>query len=213
MGEGQDREKIGRIIRAALAVFSRRGFHKATMQDIATEAGIAKGTTYLYFTSKEQLLEHIADFALQEYVAQVERVALLPLKADQKLRLLVENVLGLVQANRDHARFLVEGTTGLSEELKLRLIHIKREALERIAEIIRQGVSRRELRDVPVVVAAHMVVGTINSTVAALLWDPESLPGDGGEPEVRTKMLVDQLIAVFSLEAGDRLALEGDAGV
>src|SRR5581483_1047209 len=43
------------IIAAALACFARAGYHATTMADVATQAGVSKGTPYLYFESKEAL--------------------------------------------------------------------------------------------------------------------------------------------------------------
>ena len=45
----------GQIIAAALACFARAGYHATTMADIAEQAGVSKGTPYLYFDSKEAL--------------------------------------------------------------------------------------------------------------------------------------------------------------
>ena len=45
------------LIDAALAVFSRVGFAAAKIDDVAEEAGVSKGTVYLYFESKEKLFE------------------------------------------------------------------------------------------------------------------------------------------------------------
>lgn len=48
-----------RIVRAAIAVFSRQGFRSATMEDIAREVGVSKGALYLYFPTKIHLLRVI----------------------------------------------------------------------------------------------------------------------------------------------------------
>jgi TetR/AcrR family transcriptional repressor of uid operon len=45
----------GQIIAAALACFARTGYHATTMADVAAQAGVSKGTPYLYFESKEAL--------------------------------------------------------------------------------------------------------------------------------------------------------------
>ncbi len=55
------------ILDAAARVFAERGYHRTTVRDVAREAGIADGTIYLYFTSKQELL-----LAL---IAQLGRVA------------------------------------------------------------------------------------------------------------------------------------------
>jgi AcrR family transcriptional regulator len=49
------------IIEAAIECFSRDGFHRATMQDIVSEAGLSPGAIYRYFSSKEEIIEAIAD--------------------------------------------------------------------------------------------------------------------------------------------------------
>jgi AcrR family transcriptional regulator len=55
------------ILEAALRVFVRDGFHSAPVEAIAREAGLAKGTIYLYFPTKEAVLQ-----------AAIERYSLLP---------------------------------------------------------------------------------------------------------------------------------------
>lgn len=53
------RQRVIQILDAALDVFAHKGFHSATITDIAKKAGIAKGLLYHYFNSKEELLYHI----------------------------------------------------------------------------------------------------------------------------------------------------------
>ena len=53
--------KRQRILDAALRIFSEKGFHHATMSEVAREAHVGKGTVYLYFDGKESLLVSIFD--------------------------------------------------------------------------------------------------------------------------------------------------------
>ncbi|MEO0550514.1 MAG: TetR/AcrR family transcriptional regulator [Pseudomonadota bacterium] len=57
--EQQKEAKRKALIGAALAVFSRVGFAAAKMEDVAEEAGVSKGTVYLYFDGKEHLFEEM----------------------------------------------------------------------------------------------------------------------------------------------------------
>jgi AcrR family transcriptional regulator len=57
LAERKQAEKRRAIAEAALKVFSRDGFSAAKMDDVALEAGVAKGTLYLYHASKEELFE------------------------------------------------------------------------------------------------------------------------------------------------------------
>jgi AcrR family transcriptional regulator len=73
--ERRAREKAQRrqeIIDAARAVFFKHGFRRPTMEDVAAQAEISKGTIYLYFESKEAVLAHLLLEGLDELLAQME---------------------------------------------------------------------------------------------------------------------------------------------
>ena len=60
-----------RILKAALQTFGTQGFHAAKMADIATAAGLAKGTLYLYFKSKEALTTALVKWIFQNIERQI----------------------------------------------------------------------------------------------------------------------------------------------
>ncbi len=65
-GRGPDREaRRQAILQAARQVFARKGFEPATLEAVAREAGLAKGTLYLYFKNKEDLYFHTAVHVLE----------------------------------------------------------------------------------------------------------------------------------------------------
>ena len=49
------------ILDAALTCFDRAGFHRSSMQDVVEEAGLSTGAVYRYFSSKEEIIEALAD--------------------------------------------------------------------------------------------------------------------------------------------------------
>ncbi|MFL6246265.1 MAG: TetR/AcrR family transcriptional regulator [Thermoanaerobaculia bacterium] len=55
-----------------MAVIARKGIDDTTIQDIADEAGIAKGTVYLYFRDREELLAKTANRAFEKLLADLE---------------------------------------------------------------------------------------------------------------------------------------------
>ena len=58
---GQDPVKRGQIIEGARRVFIDKGFEAASMNDITREAGVSKGTIYVYFANKEELFEALIE--------------------------------------------------------------------------------------------------------------------------------------------------------
>lgn len=62
------------LLSAAVRVFSRKGLGEATVADIARSAGVAKGTFYLYFESKEQLLGALKDRFVDELIERAAKL-------------------------------------------------------------------------------------------------------------------------------------------
>ncbi|MDD3472057.1 MAG: TetR/AcrR family transcriptional regulator [Syntrophaceae bacterium] len=62
-----------RILSAALAEFSEKGFHSSTIDSIADRAGIAKGTVYRYFSTKEGLFTALKDDTMSEFIELAKR--------------------------------------------------------------------------------------------------------------------------------------------
>ncbi|PRP91053.1 Fatty acid metabolism regulator protein [Enhygromyxa salina] len=63
------------ILEAAMRLFGQTGFHEAKMSEIATEAGVATGTLYNYFSSKEEIFQSILDNGRAQLVFEVEQLA------------------------------------------------------------------------------------------------------------------------------------------
>ncbi|MFC1508968.1 TetR/AcrR family transcriptional regulator [Candidatus Omnitrophota bacterium] len=73
----REREKLAHrldIIEAATKVFAKKGFHSATLDEIAQEAEFSKGTLYLYFSSKEDLLYSILKSKFEPLMEKMESV-------------------------------------------------------------------------------------------------------------------------------------------
>ena len=63
------------ILDAALEVFTAKGYHNATVDDIAQEAGVSKGTCYQYFDGKEDIFVATLDRTLDKIIAEAEAAA------------------------------------------------------------------------------------------------------------------------------------------
>lgn len=61
VSEAYLRARRGQILDAACSCFARKGFHKATMQDVCREAGLSPGAVYNYFGGKEEIIEAMVE--------------------------------------------------------------------------------------------------------------------------------------------------------
>lgn len=172
-----DNDKLRHIARAALAVFSRHGFHRATIQEVADEAGIGKGTIYLYFPSKDRLLEYTLQTVVEDYLSELkEALGGGPGDVPGRLRKLFVFAVNAAYSQQDRARLMLEGSTGMSEDFKRWLLCLRQSTLMEAASLVQAGVDEGTIRPVDPLATAHIIIGTLTSLVATTLWDPEHMP-------------------------------------
>lgn len=142
-------DKREAILRAAIKVFARNGYFNSKVSDIAGEAGIADGTVYLYFKSKEEVLHSVFDRAMEEFISEGKQEIAEIEDVKEKLRLIARLHLRKLSADRDAAIvFQVElrGSTKFMEEFSAsgfaQYLDIIRQT---IVEGQEQGVFRKDL--------------------------------------------------------------------
>src|SRR5205809_7335277 len=91
----RDKAKRERILDAAERIFARHGFFAAKVSDVAKEAGVADGTIYLYFKSKDDLLISLFERRMQQ-LNETLRTAVAGKSPREQLRTFVRTYLQLV---------------------------------------------------------------------------------------------------------------------
>lgn len=112
-------DKREAILRAAIRVFAHHGYFNSKVADIAHEAGVADGTVYLYFKSKEEILHSIFDRTVEEAISEGRKQLEQIRDPREKLRRIALLHLERMGADRDLAVvFQVElrGSTKFMEE-------------------------------------------------------------------------------------------------
>ena len=112
-------DKREAILRAAITVFAHNGYFNSKVADIAREAGVADGTVYLYFKSKEEILHCVFDRSVDEAIAEAKKIVETISDPREKLRQIALLHLERLGADRDLAVvFQVElrGSTKFMEE-------------------------------------------------------------------------------------------------
>ena len=155
-------ERPRQILEAAFRVFGKRGFHQATLDDVAREAGITKGTIYLYFPSKAGLFAAMLKARITAVIPSVEAV-------DGRAAPSLEGRLAAV--GRDLYRFLSSPAylsmfrTVVSEAAQFPEVaaQVYREGVltanRRLAAVIQAAIRVGTCRDVDPMIAARAFVG------------------------------------------------------
>ena len=86
-------ERKAQIINAAEGVFAKKGFDEARMDDIADETGLSKGTLYLYFKSKDDLIIAILDRIFQREFQAFEKIDLSTMSATDAVWLFTDMIM------------------------------------------------------------------------------------------------------------------------
>jgi TetR/AcrR family fatty acid metabolism transcriptional regulator len=186
-------DKRQAILQAAAKRFGSHGFHETKMEQIAEDAGVAKGTVYLYFKDKNNLLFEVARYYMQQHIESV-RDAMAPYEsAKDKLR---------AYARFHFARFpeMVKfNKLNFEHMLKLKKTEFaqamrsdQRAFLDLIVETIRYGIERGELRDINPTDAALILTGALHAFVhAAIVGNVE--PKAGPEADALVDLILQGL--------------------
>jgi AcrR family transcriptional regulator len=143
--------KRNTILDAARGVFSRQGYSASAMDDVAEEAGIAKGTLYLYFKSKEDLylaalVRDMRDLS-QKAMAEMARGRTFRKKIEAFLRVRLE----YSKAQEDFLRiYLAEyGSMFIKTPVRKELCHLARENMQHVAGMVEDAMKNKEIRTLP----------------------------------------------------------------
>jgi TetR/AcrR family fatty acid metabolism transcriptional regulator len=151
------------ILRAAIDVFAERGYFNAQVADVARAAGVAAGTVYLYFRSKDDLLVSIFERTMREALGRVREAVADTNDPAERLRRFARLHLGGLGRDRNLAIvFQVElrQSTKFMERFSSTLL---RDYLGMIREAIESGQRHKLFRaDVKATVAAKMFFGVLD---------------------------------------------------
>jgi len=147
--ERRAREKAQRrreILDAARQEFFERGFHRPTMDELAARAQVSKGTVYLYFESKEEILAHLLleglHLLLQELKTAQQKAALLP--PAEQVRAVAMAYLRFFQEQPSYFNLIMAFDRGRFEEsistkLHKRVLNFSLRSLSLLSQIIETG--------------------------------------------------------------------------
>jgi len=153
------------ILDAAAHIFSQKGYHAASMQDIAEAVKLQKASLYHHISSKQELLLALLDRALDLLIERMQGVVDLPDRPDIKLRYGIHVYLKTLLEQRDLASILLLEHRSLDPEYRLQHIP-RRDRFESLwRDLLNEGKKKRVFICQDPALAARTILGVLNWTI------------------------------------------------
>jgi AcrR family transcriptional regulator len=187
--------RIQSIQEATMRVIARKGMAAATMQEIAEEAGVAKGTIYLYFRDRDELVEKTFESAMAELSVQIDEALDKEMPFEEKLRSILRAQLAFFGANLEFFRLYLslrnpDGGPERQRRQKAACHPQYQVRVQKLASVLDQAMERGEIKRVdPNRLALFMIEGT-TSVIVQRLNDPDS-PDTESDVELMAGLILD----------------------
>ncbi len=187
--------RVQSIQDATMRVIARRGMSAATMQEIAEEAGVAKGTIYLYFRDRDELVEKTFERAITELHQRVDSALESEGSFEQKLRSLLAAKFEFFRENREFFRLYMslrfpEGSPQQQRRQKRTCQPQYRSRIERMSEVLEKAMARGEIRRMDPMRLALLIIEGSNAIVIERVME-ESPPSESDDIDLIARAILE----------------------
>ncbi len=185
-------ERRQHILTAARNVFAKRGYHQSTIDDIVAEAGVARGTFYLYFEDKRAVFSDLIDRFSAQVAMAIQRIETddpsRPV-ADQA-RENIRAIVGLALSERVMTKILFTDAVGIDSAFDRKLLTFYDSVVQLLTESLKEGQALGIVADGEPRVLAYLTIGALKE----LLYQAVTL----GLAEESADVLTQQLYTFLS---------------
>lgn len=187
--------RIKSIQEATMRVIARKGTASATMQEIAEEAGVAKGTIYLYFRDRDELVEKTFESAMLQLMEIIGAALERDLPIEEKLRAVLMAKFEFFSKNREFLRLYLsqrmpEGPPERQRRQTSNCQSQYRGALDRFTRILSEAMERDEIRTADPWRLALFIVEGSNAVVLERL-NSDAPPAEEADVALLVSMVMD----------------------
>jgi len=151
------------IFHSAIKIFSEKGYNGATMDEIAMNAGVAKGTLYYHFRSKEEIFKYIIDEGMRIIRDEIQTAVKNEKEPVEKLREIFKVQLNLVHRNRDFFKVIASQLWG-KEIRQLNLRNIMENYISDIEVYIKEAMDAGKIKKGNTRLIAYSLLGNFFSS-------------------------------------------------
>jgi len=176
------------IFESAMKVFSKNGYSGATMDSIAADAGVAKGTLYYHFKSKEEIFKYIIEEGMNIIRKNIEEESKNEKNPLNKIKIVCKVQWGLVYENRDFFKVVMSQLWG-QEIRQLELRECVRKYVVYIQSYLDDAMEKGYIKKCDSSFLAYDLFGTICSVVVYELINGKDKNLNGMIDNLRDRIL------------------------
>lgn len=185
-------QKRERIIKSAMELFNTQGFHKTKIEEITKSAGIGKGTFYLYFKNKNELV-FAAFEEFKTIINNTMEIAQVGLEENLSLKALFEKqaqVLTLeLKSHQDLARFLLRDGASVSVEMYQEIKKFRKQLVDTTKETLEMAQAMEIINKLDTHISSIQIIGGILLTYETWLAGEIEIPDEAVHQNIVNYML------------------------
>ncbi|MFH1368951.1 MAG: TetR/AcrR family transcriptional regulator [Elusimicrobiota bacterium] len=141
--------KKQQIIEAAIKVLNKKEYFRVPVDEVAKQAGVAKGTIYLYFKSKEEIYFSVLFALMDKLIEIIDSVRKTEISATKQLAMLLEKMVDFTSSHRQIFNALRSEVGPHKDKFHNALLKKMFEINQSMSEIVRNGILNNEFKDYP----------------------------------------------------------------
>jgi TetR/AcrR family transcriptional regulator, fatty acid metabolism regulator protein len=159
----RDPDRPQQIIEAAVRIFARKGYYNSRVSDIAREAGLAAGTIYLYFRTKDDILVTLFREKMAHFVASLRKAIAAEPDAVAKIRRLVQLHFEMLEGDPELAEVVQVELRQGQKFFRGASAHEISSYFALIGSVLEEGVAQGQMRpELPIKVATKALFGAMD---------------------------------------------------
>jgi len=192
----------GRILDAALDIFSHKGYYDTKLDEIASESQTSKGSIYFHFPNKERLFLSLVDQFADLLERQVKEAIAQEDKGMRRVQVALEPCLTTFGKYRRPAKILLVQALGLGQPFEQKRMAVNERFAKLIGGYLREAVEQGEIEPLDLEVVSHAWMGAIFNIVIRWVYT--------GEPE--PQRIMDSLVPLLLASVGYEEPTAEDGG-
>ncbi len=176
----KERERLRRqreFLTTAEEVFSRKGFHSTTIQEISEKSEFAVGSIYHMFRNKDEIYMALLEMRMEEYLSLLEEAIEGCRDPVEKIRILIETKFRFFSEHKPFLRLFLDTTLGSDDNLRIdgveKLVGRYEDYLGRLAGIFEEGIRNRVFSGSDAIGMALAMEGMVRSFVTYMIRHEE----------------------------------------